>query len=106
VQVYARQLASDLGWLRAQSMRTNTVAELRVADGSHAYQLVPDGPTRSLPDTIRLQFLSAAPAESAQDAALRFFPDGSSTGGSVVVARDGRTATLAVSALSGRVREE
>jgi len=106
VQVYARRLVADLGWLRAESMRTNTVAELRLVQGGHTYQLFPDGTGRDLPEAIKLNLSGADPAAATQDAALRFFPDGSSTGGSVVLDRDGRTAQLAISPLSGRVREE
>lgn len=106
LQVYARLMASDLRLLRAQAMRGNTTTKLSIADDAHAYRLVPDSTTRELPGAVGVHFVQAgAPAlgPNATSAMLRFYPDGSSTGGEILLERDGRQVKLAVSPMSGRV---
>lgn len=76
-----------------------------VLDLSHRrYRL--DGSSRGgrLPAGVELQ-LTAAEAELLDDerGAIRFFPDGSSTGGRVVLSRDGRGYQVGVNWLTGRV---
>jgi len=103
VQIYARRLESDLRLLRAQAMQGNAPAELSVMDAAHAYRLSPEGTTRELPAAITLRLLAPVSAQQQEPAALRFYPDGSSSGGEFVLEREGRKAMLAVSALTGRV---
>ncbi len=103
LQVSTARLRSDLSWLRSQAMQSNTITALSVAADGHAYSFGSDH-SRELPGAVRMQLL--APDGTAVPPLLRFFPDGSSSGGALRLVRDGRIATLRVSALSGGLSEE
>jgi general secretion pathway protein H len=110
VSVYARRVVADLRLLRAEAMRRNRVTQLRLDASANIYALEPENARRTLPAQLRMQ-LSSDGAASGDGSpppveSIRFFPDGSSDGGSIVLQRDERTARLFVSALTGRVSEE
>ncbi|HYC15532.1 MAG TPA: GspH/FimT family pseudopilin, partial [Stellaceae bacterium] len=75
---------------------------LDVTAGS--YRGAGDTSVRALPTGVRASLLTAAGERIAEAAAgIRFFPDGSSTGGRVTLARDGRKIEIAVDWLTGRI---
>ena len=63
---------------------------------------MPD-PLRTVPPAIGLAVTAAADETSGALAAIRFLPDGSSTGGTVTLASGSRRASVGVDWLTGRV---
>ena len=78
------------------------VFTLDVAAGS--YRAAGEKSAHALPAGVRAALLTAS-GERIGDAAagIRFFPDGSSTGGRVTLLRDGRKIEIAVDWLPGRI---
>ena len=58
---------------------------------------------RSLPDGVEVTATSAADEIYDQTAAFRFFPDGTSTGGHILLRRDKRSFQVSVDWLTGRI---
>ena len=106
LRVHARNLVSDLRELRARAMSGNAAAELSVDAARHGYRLMPEGRVRPLPQSISIRILVPAAAGGGEAPMIRFYPDGSSTGGEVDLERTGRVARLAISMLGGQVSEK
>jgi general secretion pathway protein H len=53
--------------------------------------------------TVRLKMLTARQEASRDGGAVRFFPNGSSTGGTVILQSDGRSAAIRVDWLTGKI---
>ena len=102
----ARRTAASLRLARETAIRTGADAALVVNVEAHTLAL-PGFRTVDLPHRLRLR-LNAASSEQLdeQRGAIRFFPDGSSTGGVVTLARsDTNTGyQVGVNWLTGRVR--
>lgn len=93
----ARELATALRGTRAEAIsRHRSLAWTPEADGT-GYRFGANGAARRLADGVRLD-LRAAPAE------IRFYPDGSSTGGRVTLAAGNLRSVVEVDWVSGRVR--
>jgi len=90
-QQAASGLRADVAMARAQALRTGEPVELVVAPDGRGYGWTP-GPQRRL-----IAGLELGPA----DAALRFYPDGSSSGGGLVLAQGVRRASLSVDPTTG-----
>lgn len=98
----ARTIAADLRAARGQAVAedrdvvlTVDVAALTVVDGS--------GETQRLPPALTLKFTGPQALIDGQKGSIRFFSDGSSTGGSIAVATAGENHLVAVHWLTGRV---
>lgn len=105
----ARKLAAALAETRARAIGAGRPAVLTLDAAPPGYRIA-DGPGVALPRGVALVARGAAEiADPAPDgsgaAALRiaFFPDGSSTGGSVVLRRDGTAWHIAVDWLTGTI---
>jgi len=101
----ARRVAAGLRLAREEAIRSGHDAAFTL-DLEHRTFTV-DGGYRAvtIPDHLDLK-LEAAEAEM-QDrrvGAVRFFPDGSSTGGRIILARDDRGYQVGVQWLTGRIR--
>lgn len=97
-------LAVDLRLSRDEAMRRGLVTAL-VPDES-GYQLVPGGPRKSLPSGISLTLsTSNDQLVSATTREIRFFSDGSATGGRLILQQGNAAAIyVGVRGFDGRVR--
>jgi general secretion pathway protein H len=99
-----RALADDLraSRLAAAEDAVETVLTLDLA--RRRYRHGPDARERALPDGIGIEIVEAAAAERDLDrAGIRFYPDGSSSGGRVAVSHGTRRMFVSVDWLTGRV---
>jgi general secretion pathway protein H len=87
------ELSSALRHARMRAIATQTPMTLTADATGHGYRL--DGQVHLLPPSLRLSL------EATQ--AIRFSPDGSSSGGSVRIQRDGAVRHVRVNWLTGRV---
>jgi len=91
-------VAGALRLARSRAIATNRPTLVRF-DTGHATLQVGADPARILPAGIAMAVVTA----QEQGSAIRFLPDGSSTGGRVELAGEGRTARVGVDWLTGRV---
>lgn len=105
VSVYASRTLNDLRALRAQAMRRQHRSSLIIDADGHGYRLVPDGTSHALPQALTLR-ITSADALSVQADAVTFFPDGSSSGESLVMTRAAFSVRLRVSPFTGRATLE
>lgn len=77
----ARAMARDFGAARQQAVLTGTETRIVLNPAAGRYSLLPAGPMRVMPKGIAFQFRS----DHADGSEIDFFPDGSSSGGSVMV---------------------
>ena len=104
LQGAARRTYSALRLARESAVRTGGDAAL-IVDVEGRRLEIPGYRSISLPQRIDLK-LEAASSEmlDEQRGGIRFFPDGSSTGGRIILAHDGRGYQVGVSWLTGRIR--
>jgi general secretion pathway protein H len=105
LRVAAYALAGEMRSARASARRNNIERLVRIDVGQHEYWAEGIGRARRLPAHVGLRL--AVPEMERQGPAsgrIRFFPDGSSTGGSIVLRDSQREAEVAVDWLSGDVR--
>jgi len=102
VRTTATSLAADLRLLRSEAARRHVVTELVLQPG--AYRLSPGGMIRRPPKQVTLSYAPAGPDMLDRVAdRLRFFGDGSSSGGKVIV-RDGKAeASVQVAWIGGAI---
>jgi general secretion pathway protein H len=86
-------LANALRLARARAIARQQPVTFGAVAGGHAYVL--DGAVRSLPSSMIISLVGPQ--------AIRFAPDGSSSGGTVLLAAGALTRTLHVDWLTGRV---
>lgn len=99
----ARTLASGLRQAQMTAMATRRDALLTLDVEARAYQ-VAEGDTQRLPEGIELKLVTAqTEVASSSKGAIRFYPDGSSTGGRITVAAGERRYLVDVDWLTGRV---
>lgn len=99
MQAASGTVASALRLARGRAIATNEPVVVLFNPAAATLQVGSD-PARSLPRGFGLAITSAGD----QGPAIRFLPDGSSTGGRVVVAGEGRAMQVGVDWLTGRVR--
>lgn len=99
----ARQVVSTLRLARESAIRRGTDIAVVVDVGAHRLELA-GYRSLSIPERIRIE-LDAANEEMLDDqrGAIRFFPDGSSTGGRLVLEMKGHGYQVGVSWLTGRI---
>ncbi|MCK1545711.1 GspH/FimT family pseudopilin [Bradyrhizobium sp. 179] len=100
----AHALVVDLRLSRDEAIRRGQVTAL-VSDG-HGYRLLPDGHHKSLPTGMSLTLgMSGGSLVSFPADEIRFFPDGSATGGSLIVQLgEGSAIRVGVRGFDGKVR--
>jgi general secretion pathway protein H len=101
----ARRTAAGLRLAREQAIRTGRDAALTLNVENHSFQIDGGYRTTTLPRGIKLK-LKAAEFEMRDDhtGAIRFFPDGSSTGGRIILSRNDSGYQVGVEWLTGRIR--
>jgi general secretion pathway protein H len=99
----AAELAANLRLARSEAILSNRPVVLDVDLVGHRYR-VGTGTPRHLPADISLELLTiAGEVLNGREGAIRFNPDGSSTGGRIEVADGARSIAVGVDWLSGRV---
>jgi general secretion pathway protein H len=99
----AAQLASGLRLTRSEAILRNQSTAFEIDLAGHRYR-VGSGAVRQLPMQLQLALLTVTGEQHyAAQGAIRFNPDGSSTGGRIEVADGARSIAVGVDWLSGRV---
>jgi len=99
----AVQLAADLRLARSQAIASNQPVVVSVDLPGHQYRIGTGG-LRRLPPELRVELLTIAnERESERVADIRFNPDGSTTGGRIVLANNQRQIRIGIDWLTGRV---
>jgi len=106
LEVATRQIASLLRLARAQAIATNTETVVEI-DADKRIITEQDAPSLQFDSAIGLR-LTTADEESrgAARAGIRFFPDGTSSGGEIALILRGRTAKISVNWLQGEPKLE
>jgi general secretion pathway protein H len=100
----ARTLASGLRQAQTTAMATRRDATLTLDLDAREFEVSGGQGIRSLPRELDLQLYTAqTEALSEKKGAIRFYPDGSSTGGRITVASGERKYLVDVDWLTGRV---
>lgn len=100
----ARQLAAGLRKTRIQAIIEKKEASLTVDVNARKFQLSGEPKSHSLPGKAELTvFTAQSEVVADKTAAIRFFPDGSSTGGRVTIAMGKRKFLVDVDWLTGKV---
>jgi general secretion pathway protein H len=120
VTAVSMSVASSLGSARVNAVSRDLVAALRYTRGQAIVKgkeqvilfnlrdwtyTVPEHAAKKLPEGMELRVRTAAEEQVDEDTwGMRFYPDGSSTGGRVTVVRGQREWQIDVSWLTGEVR--
>jgi general secretion pathway protein H len=100
----ARTLASGLRQAQTTAMSTRRDAVLTVDVEAREFVMPGESEARKLPNGLDLKLYTAqSEVSSAQKGAIRFYPDGSSTGGRITVSAGERKYLVDVDWLTGRV---
>ena len=104
VKSAARELASALRSARSQAIAGQREVALMLDVQARTYRLAGATQIRRLGSDLELKLLAAqSEVSTPQTGAIRFFPDGSSTGGRVTLAAIGQSYIVDVNWLTGRV---
>lgn len=106
LEALARHVSDELNRARIAAIRTNREAVFLMDLEARRYGAV--DADHALPDGVTARLVTAQ-SETALDNAsgvVRFFPDGTSTGGRVELEREGRVRLVRVDWLTGHVRVE
>lgn len=100
----ARQVAAGLRKARSQAITGREESTLTLDVEARNFRLSGDAATRSLPRQAEISvFTAQGEVVDAHTAAIRFYPDGSSTGGRVSLAMGERKFLVDVDWLTGQV---
>ena len=100
----SRALASGLRQAQSMALATRRDATLTLDLETREYEVSGTEGTRSLPKGLELKlFTSQSEVSSERKGSIRFYPDGSSTGGRITVAAGERKYLVDVDWLTGRV---
>jgi len=100
----ARQLAAGLRKARGHAIASRQEAILTVDVEGHRFRVAGDSRDYPLPKTAKLSVYTAqSEVVEGREAAIRFYPDGSSTGGAITVASGETKFRVDVDWLTGNV---
>lgn len=101
----AETLASGLRQARLEAQRRQRPVALQLNVETHTLQLEADPRLRRLPEAIQLELFTAEQEMLGPGhGGIRFYPDGSSTGGRVTLQLEGLKVRVDVAWLTGRVQ--
>ncbi|HTS93553.1 MAG TPA: GspH/FimT family pseudopilin [Stellaceae bacterium] len=104
LEASARAIVAGLRETRALAMTQGRAQVFALDLAKGLYRGAGEKGTQSLPPGVQSALVTAAGERiGAAAAGIRFFPDGSSTGGRVTLARDGRRIEIAIDWLTGRI---
>ena len=102
----ARKVAASMRYTRTQAILTKTEQVFLLDTESLTYQAAEKDPEK-LPEGMKVELTTARSELTSESAGgIRFYPDGASTGGKVLLEANGRIYTLNVSWLTGEARLE
>jgi general secretion pathway protein H len=103
----ADDMVATLRALHQQAIRRGETMELILDPAARAYRVSTDPAARPLPQIVaELGFEPTALVPSGGSTSIRFFADGSATGGTVLFKNGERLAAIKVDWLTGRVRRD
>lgn len=98
-----RDLSLALRMARARAISDGEPTRVEFDMAGRRYQ-APGQPAHALPPRMTLRLTTAAALHMGERGSIQFYPDGSSTGGNVLVEGDGRAWRVNVAWLTGDVR--
>lgn len=99
-----RDVATALRATRNLAITTNREATFTLDVSNGQYGPSGQGPSHRIPSSFGVSFLTAESERvTREEARIRFFPNGGSTGGRIRLERDGRTNDVTVDWLTGHV---
>lgn len=106
VRTASRDLMAALRYTRGQAILKRSEQTLSVDVEKREYQ-APGKPVVTIPDDMTMRLLTARTERTGESAGnIRFFPDGSSTGGKVTLAAGEREWVVNVGWLTGEISRE
>jgi general secretion pathway protein H len=99
VAIAARAVAATLQLARAQAMATNAETVVRIDTQKRQFGLARS--IHALPRGMTVAMTVAETDRIADSGGMRFYPDGQSSGGEIVLTLDGRSSRIAVNWLTG-----
>jgi len=100
----ARRIAAGLNEARSLAVARNRAVRFTLI-GAEKRFTVGEGPGGALPDKIAITLITGAgDVTGAAQGAIRFFPDGSSSGGRIELSGSGGRRSIEVDWLTGRIR--
>jgi len=101
----AREIAAALRYARGQAVAHQQPAVVTLDVEARQYRVTGRERTFSLPKNLELELFAARSEQTAGSAGgIRFYPDGSSTGGRVTLSAGERSYKVDVDWLTGRVK--
>lgn len=102
IETTAAELAAQLRLMRSEAIARNRSVALELDLAGHRYR-GGSGPVRPIPARLAIELLTIAGERTIQSAGgIRFNPDGSSTGGRIILAEGTRRLAIGVDWLTGR----
>ncbi|MDD2769520.1 MAG: GspH/FimT family pseudopilin [Methylococcus sp.] len=100
----SRDVASGLRFARGQALSRRQEVRFTLDVPAHLYQVSTRPKVFGLPSAVALRlFTASGEVEGEGRGSIRFFPDGSSTGGRVTLEAAGRKRLIDVNWLTGRI---
>ncbi|MGH8550603.1 MAG: GspH/FimT family pseudopilin [Methylococcales bacterium] len=104
LQSASREIASSLRYLRGHAVSKNKETEFNVDVKTNVYHITGRNNAYSIPHTIRMRLVTADTEVSGEDqGTIRFYPDGSSSGGRVTLEAGNRKRLVDVNWLTGHI---
>lgn len=103
IKVAAQTMADDLRGARGTAVNTARETAILVDVAAKTYLTQPDQVLHQLPDGALMEFRGPAGQIFGERGVIRFYPDGSSSGGTVRMSLAGAEHRIAVSWLTGKV---
>jgi len=103
----ARDITTSLRQTRLLAQNKSIPASLVIDVDTRSIFINEAGVERSIPSDITIEMTTAESELTGNNSGgIRFFPDGSSTGGQITLWRNGQTITINVEWLTGKIREK
>ena len=101
----ARNIAEGLRYSRSQAIAQNRDVRFSIDGPNRSYSVDDGRPSGNLPEDAEISYLPIAAAAGRQPSAQIFFrPDGSSTGGRLILSDDRHRIEITIHWLTGQVR--
>ena len=96
---------SDIRLARSHARLTGRVVALAASEDGAGYRIEPGDLARRLADGLQVDVLPArsSTTDRLAPAAIRFFPNGGSSGGRILITSQGRQAVLEIDGVTGRL---
>ena len=102
----AREIASSFRYLRGYAVSHHTESEFNINVENNRYKITGRNKSYQVPSSIRIRLITADSEISGQDnGTIRFYPDGSSSGGRVTLESGKNRRLVDVNWLTGNVEE-